>query len=85
VKSRAQAKAAAISGRVKGTAVQVRDNAAARAKSVRSQVEQATPEPVRRAVTKGAQGARERWIPITVVTGILAIGYLALSQWRRRH
>jgi len=117
VKSRARAKAAELSGRVKGTTAQARKNATARAGSVRSQVAnrtgaarqravsagaggrdqlrnratavgapvwQATPEQVRRAVTKGANGARERWIPLAVAAGVLIAGYLAVRQLTRR-
>jgi Protein of unknown function (DUF3618) len=117
VKSRAQAKAAEVSGRIKSTTVQARTNAAARAGSVRSQVTsktvatrqkvisvgaggkdqlrnqaaavakpvwEATPEPVRRAVTKGASTARERWVPLALAAGVLIVGYLAARQWSRR-
>jgi hypothetical protein len=117
VKSRARAKAAELSGRMKGTTVQARRNAVARAGNVRSQVTsktgaarqkaisagaggrdqlrnraaavgapvwQATPEQVRRAVTKGASGARERWMPLAVAAGVFIVGYLAVRQWNRR-
>lgn len=117
VKTRARAKAAEFTGRVKSTTVQARTNAAARAGSVRSQVTgtsaaarqramsaggagrdqlrsravavgapvwKATPEQVRSTVTKGANGARERWVPLTVAAGVLVVGYVALRQWRTR-
>ena len=54
-----------------------------RAAAVGAPVWQATPEPVRRAVTKGASGARERWVPLAVAAGVLVDGFVALSQWRR--
>jgi Protein of unknown function (DUF3618) len=118
VKTRAQAKVAEVTGRVKSTTAQARTKAAARAGSVRGQVTgtttaarqkaisaggagrdqlrgraaavggpvwDATPEPVRSAVTKGASGARERWVPLTVAAGVLVVGYVALTQWRRRY
>jgi hypothetical protein len=117
VKSRARAKAAEVSGRMKTTTAQARTNATARAGSVRSQVAsktvaarqkvvsagasqkdqlrnqaakagtpvwEATPEPVRRAVMKGANSARERWVPIALGAVVLAAGYLAVRQWRTR-
>jgi Protein of unknown function (DUF3618) len=117
VKSRARAKAAELTGKLRDTTVQARQNAAARAGNARSQVVgktaaarqkaisagaartdqlrsraaavgapvwEATPEQVRRAVTKGASGARERWMPLAVGAGVLIVGYLALRQWRRR-
>jgi hypothetical protein len=118
VKTRARAKAAEVTGRVKTTTAQARTNAAARAGSARDQVTgttaaarqkatsagragrdqlrsraaaagtpvwEATPEQVRSAVTKGANGARERWVPLTIAAGVLVVGYVAVSQWRRRY
>lgn len=61
VKSRAQAKAAEVSGQLKSTAAQIRGDAAAR-----------------------TRGVRENWIPLAVAAGLLTIGALALSQWKRR-
>ena len=96
---------------------EVRENAVARAESVRSQVldqfttarqkaisagttrkdqlrgqvaavgapvRKATPEPVRRAVTKGASTAREQWMPLAATAAVLIVGYLALRRWRAR-
>jgi hypothetical protein len=89
VKTRARAKAAEVTGRVKSTTVQARTNAVARAGSVRSQVTgttasawEATPDQVRFAVTKGASGAKERWVPLTITAGVLVVGCLAVRQWR---
>jgi hypothetical protein len=117
VKSRARAKAAAATGRVKSTTVQAGKNAAARAGNVRSQVAgqagaarqkamsagsagkdqlrtraaavgapvwQATPEQVRQAVTKGADRARDQWVPLAAAAAVLIVGYLAFRQWGRR-
>jgi Protein of unknown function (DUF3618) len=116
-KSLARTKAAEVTGSVKSTTIQVRENAAARAESVRSQVLsqfatarqkaisasatgtdqlrghvaavgapvwKAAPEPVRRAVTKGASTAREQWMPLAVTAGVLIVGYLAFRRWRGR-
>ncbi len=75
VKSRARATATELAGRAKSTAAQARTQAAAQFGNARGQlqaraapVREATPEPVRRAVAKGAstaqQGAcRWRWRP----------------------
>jgi small-conductance mechanosensitive channel len=113
VKSRAQAKAAELTGRVKTTAARARQQTASRAGSVRSQlagtaatarqraisagtagkdqlqrraapVREATPEPVRRAVAKGASAARERRVPLAVAAAVVIVGYLAVRQWRKR-
>jgi hypothetical protein len=54
-----------------------------RATAVSTPVWQATPEQVRRTVTKGASGAKERWIPLTLAASVLIVGCLALRQWRR--
>jgi hypothetical protein len=35
-------------------------------------------------VTKGASGARDRWVPLAVVAGVLFVGYLALRKWNGR-
>jgi hypothetical protein len=58
---------------------QLRNQAAA----VSAPVWQATPEQVRRAVTNGASGAKERWMPLTLAAGVLIVGCLALRRWRR--
>ena len=73
VKSRAQAKANEISGRVKSQAVQARQKAW-----------DATPEQVRRVVTKGAQRGPDFWMPIAAAAGVLAVGFTALWEWTRR-
>lgn len=117
VKSRARAKAAQVSGRMKNATVQARRNASSRAGSMRGQVSGktvaarqkaisasaggrdqlvnratavsapvwgATPEPVRRAVTKGASGARERWVPLSLAAAALVFGYLAFRRGSTR-
>ena len=44
---------------------------------------QSTTLQARRAVTKGADSARERWVPLAVVAGAVILDYLAVWQWRR--
>ncbi len=90
VKSLARAKAAELRGRVKDTTSQARRTATAqrdqlrdRAVAVSAPAWQATPEPVRRTVAKGASGAKERWVPLSLAAGVLIAGYLALRRWRR--
>ena len=61
-----------------------RDQLRNRAAAVGSPVWEATPEQVRRVVTKGANTARERWMPLALATGALIVGYLAVRQWSRR-
>jgi cobalamin biosynthesis Mg chelatase CobN len=113
VKARARAKAAELTGRVKGKTAQARATAADRAIEVRGQiagksektrqkaaaagstaktqvqartapVREATPEPVRRAVAKGARTANQRRVPLAVAAAALIAGYLALRWWRKR-
>jgi hypothetical protein len=79
VKTRARAKGAEVSGRMKSAAVQVRNRAAA----VGAPVWEATPEQVRRAVTQGANSARDHWMPLGLAAGALIVGYLAVRQWNR--
>jgi hypothetical protein len=61
-----------------------RDQLRNRAAAVGAPVWQATPEPVRRTVTKGAKSARERWIPLAAAAGVFIVGYLAIRQWSKR-
>jgi hypothetical protein len=82
VKSRARAKAAEMTGRVKATTVQARKNAAARAGSVRGQVAGTTAAVRQKAIPAG--GAREPWKPLAIASGVLFAGYLVLRQYERR-
>jgi hypothetical protein len=54
-----------------------------RAVAVSAPAWQATPEQVRRAVTNGASGAKEGWIPLTLAASSLILGYLGVRRWRR--
>ena len=54
-----------------------------RAVAVSTPAWQATPEQVRRAVTNGASGAKERWVPLTLAAVALTLGGLGLRRWRR--
>lgn len=117
VKARARAKAAGLTGQVRGKTSQARTQAVARAGKMRDQlasktggtgqramswgtaarqqlagrlvaagtpVREATPEPIRQALVKGASSARQRRAPLAVAAGVLAFGYLAIRWWRRR-
>jgi Protein of unknown function (DUF3618) len=100
VKGRARAKAAELSGRVKGGTSRAKEKAGARAGDMRSQlaagtgaaqkraaavgtpVWEATPEPVRQAVTKGASTAKRRRVPLAAAAGLFIAGYLVV-RWLR--
>lgn len=95
-RTNAAARAGSVRGQVTGTTAAARqkaisaggagrDQLRSRAVAVGGPVWKATPEQVRSAVTKGANGARERWVPLTVAAGVLVVGYVALTQWRRRY
>lgn len=45
---------------------------------------QATPEPLRRAVTKGAGTAKQRRMPLAAAAVTLIAGYLTLRWWKNR-
>jgi len=45
---------------------------------------EATPEPLRRAVARGASAARQHRVPLAVTAGVVIAGYLAIRWWRRR-
>ena len=58
--------------------------AQAEAAAVGAPVWEATPEPVRQAVAKGASTIRQRRGPLAVAASALVAGYLAVRWWRRR-
>jgi Protein of unknown function (DUF3618) len=70
VKARAVAKATEVSARYKTTVAQARSQAAAAGKAGKDQL------------TKGANGARQHWMPLAVATGVVIIGYLAVRYGR---
>jgi ABC-type transporter Mla subunit MlaD len=61
-----------------------RDQLQHRAAAVGTPVWEATPEPLRQAVTKGASTVKQRRVPLAVATGVLIAGYLVLSRRARR-
>jgi len=61
-----------------------KDQLRTRAAAVGAPVWQATPEQVRQAVTKGADRARDQWVPLAAAAAALIVGYLAFRQWGRR-
>lgn len=73
VKSRALARATEVSGQLRG-----------RAAAVGTPAWEAMPEQVRHAMTKGAKGARERWLPLVVAAGMAIVASLAVWQWKAR-
>jgi hypothetical protein len=83
VRSQVADKTAAARQKATTAGVARKDQLRNRAAAVSAPAWQATPEQVRRAVTNGANGAKERWIPLTLAAGVLIVGCLALRQWRR--
>ncbi|HEX3964215.1 MAG TPA: DUF3618 domain-containing protein [Trebonia sp.] len=69
VKSRAQASAAELAGRVK--------DAAAKA-------QQAVPGSARQAISRGASATRARWVPLAVPAGAAVLAVAAVAIWQRR-
>lgn len=74
--------AAALQKATSAGAIQ-KDQLRNRAVAVSTPAWQATPEQVRRAVTNGASGAKEHWVPLTLAAGALIAGCMALRRWRR--
>jgi hypothetical protein len=64
-----------------GTAA--REQFSGRVADVAAPVWEATPEPVRQAVAKGASSASRRRAPLAVAAGMLILGYLTI-RWRKR-
>jgi hypothetical protein len=65
-----------------GTAA--RQQLSGRLVAVGTPVWQATPEPVRQVLAKGASNASQRRAPVAVAAGMLIFGYLAIRGRRRR-
>jgi hypothetical protein len=93
--ARARAQAAAQVGKVRGqlagSSAVARQKVAAAGATARTQlqaraapVQEATPEPVRRMVAKGAGTVKQRRAPLAVAALMLIAGYLALRWWRKR-
>ncbi len=74
--------AAARSGSVRGQLAGTTATAQKRVTAAAAPVWQATPEPVRQAVAKGASTARQRRLQLTAAAGAVIVGYL-LIKWRR--
>lgn len=75
-------KAAACGGSVRGQLVGTTATAQKRVTAAATPVWQATPEPVRQAVAKGASTARQRRMQLAAAAGAVIAGYL-LIKWRR--
>jgi Protein of unknown function (DUF3618) len=83
VKARAQDEASRLIGRLKGRAVQARQQAAARAAGISN----VTPEPVKQAAENAAATARQRRTPLLAAIGAVGagvMGWLLFQRWRRR-
>ena len=74
--------AAARGGSVRGQLVGTTAMAQKRVTAAATPVWQATPEPVRQAVAKGASTARQRRMQLAAAAGAVIVGYL-LIKWRR--
>jgi hypothetical protein len=94
-RNQAAIRAGGMRDQVAGNTVAARQKAVSAGRAGRDQVRgrmvaagtpawEAMPEQVRGAVTKGANGARERWIPLAVTAGVIIIGCLAIRQWKVR-
>jgi hypothetical protein len=61
-----------------------KDHLHSRAAALGAPVREATPEPVRQAVSKAASIVRHRRAPLAAAAGALVVAYLAVRWWRRR-
>lgn len=91
LKARAQAKAAGMTARVKGSTGQARQKAAAAARMTKRKlaaraapVWHAAPESARRTAITGASVARQRRAPLIAAAAALIAGYMALRWWGKR-
>jgi hypothetical protein len=83
VRGQVAGKATVAQQRAMSAGVARKDQLRDRATAVGAPVWEATPDQVRRTVTKGASGAREHWMPLAMAAGVLVVGYLVLRRWRR--
>lgn len=84
VKAVASKKATELSERAKAKTGQVGRQVRDRVTATTGPLWQATPDPVKEVVAKGATGARQRRIPLAVAAGVLIVGYLVVRRRRSR-
>lgn len=80
----AEHKAAIRTDGVRGQLAAAATTAQRQLKATAAPVWQATPEPVRQTVAKGASTARQRRVPLAAATGGLIAIYLVIKWWRSR-
>lgn len=90
-KHQATTAAGSVRGQVADRTATVRQKAQTAGQSGKDQIVaagtpvwDATPEPVRKAVAKGASNANERKVPLVIVVGVLVAGLLVLRRLRSR-
>jgi hypothetical protein len=91
VRTKAAERGAGMRSQVAGKTMMVRQKAAAAGGTAKAQLQaraapvwEATPEPVRRTVVKGASVAKERRVPLMATAAALTAGYLGLRWWKKR-
>jgi hypothetical protein len=93
-RERAATRASGVRSQVTGNTAAARQKAASAGRAGKEQLRgrvaavgtpawEAMPEQMRGRLTKGASGARERWVPVTVAAGAVILDCLAVWQWRR--
>jgi methylphosphotriester-DNA--protein-cysteine methyltransferase len=90
-RAQAAARAGTVRDQLAGNAADVRRSAVDLGTSAKDQVSarvtpawEATPEPARQAVAKGASTARQHRVPLAAAAGALIVGLLILRWWRKR-
>jgi hypothetical protein len=91
VRAQAAAQVGNVRGQVAGRSAVARQKVAAAGATATTQlqaraasVQEATPEPVRRMVAKGAGTVKQRPEALVVAALMLIAGYVALRWWRKR-
>jgi hypothetical protein len=91
VKARAQETAADLRQRAKDTTSQVRRQAVTAGETGRARVSEAaaplwdaTPDPVKQAVSKGTAGARQYRKQLAIAAAVLVAGAVVVRWWTRR-
>jgi hypothetical protein len=91
MRTQAVTQVGSVRGQLAGKSAMTRQKLVAAAGTAKTQlqaraapVREATPEPVRRAVAKGASTAQQRRVPLAVAAVTLIAGYLVFRWWGKR-
>ena len=90
-RTRAATQVSSLRGQLAGRSAVARQKAAAARGTAKTQLQaraapvlEATPQPLRRAVAKGASTAQQRRVPLAIAAVTLIAGYVVFRRWSKR-